>query len=137
MAGSAQEKLRQRSDLEAMVEQIEQESLEEQAHALLHSWQKGRILGSMLEEQGFRDATAEMHRACTAAKDVIDKVLSPALRRTCRDNVARDGSMLPLCSMLKVSSRRRVSELSCASPVSSVSSTTHCSTIVVTSHGHQ
>ena len=77
MAGSAQEKLRQRSDLEAMVEQIEQESLEEQAHALLHSWQKGRILGSMLEEQGFLDATAEMHRACTAAKDVIDKVLSP------------------------------------------------------------
>ena len=77
MAGSAQEKLRQRSDLEAMVEQIEQESLEEQAHALLHTWQKGRILGSMLEEQGFLDATAEMHRACTAAKDVIDKVLSP------------------------------------------------------------
>ena len=77
MAGSAQEKLRQRSDLEAMVEQIEQESLEAHAHALLYSWQKGRILRSMLEEQGFCDATAEMHRACTAAKDIIDKVLSP------------------------------------------------------------
>ena len=40
MAGSAQEKLRRRSDLEAMVEQIEQETLEEQGHALLHSWQE-------------------------------------------------------------------------------------------------
>ena len=35
MVGSAQEKLRQRSDLEAMVEQIEQETVEEQAKALL------------------------------------------------------------------------------------------------------
>ena len=99
MAGSAQEKLRQRSDLEAMVEQIEQESLEEQAHALLHSWQKGRILGSMLEEQGFFDATAEMHRACTAAKDVIDKVLSPetiaAAPRPTITRVATDHVMAP------------------------------------------
>ena len=99
MAGSAQEKLRQRSDLEAMVEQIEQESLEEQAHALLHSWQKGRILGSMLEEQGFCDATAEMHRACTAAKDIIDKVLSPetiaAAPRPTITRVAMDHGMEP------------------------------------------
>ena len=49
-------------------------------------------------------------------------------KATCRDYVARDGSMLPLCNMLKVSSRRRVSKLSCASSVSSVSSTTHRST---------
>ena len=58
-------------------------------------------------------------------------------KATCRDYVARDGSMLPLCNMLKVSSRRRVSKLSCASSVSSVSSTTHRSTIGVASHGHQ
>ena len=99
MAGSAQEKLRQRSDLEAMVEQIEQESLEEQAHALLQSWQKGRVVGSLLEEQGFFDATAEMHRACTAAKDVIDKVLSPetiaAAPRPTITRVATDHVMEP------------------------------------------
>ena len=97
MAGSAQEKLRQRSDLEAMVEQIEQESLEEQAHALLHSWQKGRVVGSMLEEQGFFDAMAEMHRVCGAAKDVIDKVLSPetiaAAPRPTITRVATDHAM--------------------------------------------
>ena len=40
MAGLAQEKLRERSDLEAMVEQIEQETLQDQAHALLQSWRE-------------------------------------------------------------------------------------------------
>ena len=49
-----------------------------------------------------------------------------SIKATCQDYVARDGIMLPLCSMLKVSSRRRGSELSCASSVSSVSSTTGC-----------
>ena len=77
MAGSAQEKLRQRSDLEAMVEQIEQQSLEDQAHALLHSWHKGCMLANMLHENGFVDAEAEMSRVCAAAKAAIDKVLSP------------------------------------------------------------
>ena len=77
MAGSAQEKLRQRSDLEAMVEQIEQQSLEDQAHALLHSWHKGCMLANMLHENGFVDAEAEMIRVCAAAKGAIDKVLSP------------------------------------------------------------
>ena len=77
MAGSAQEKLRQRSDLEAMVEQIEQQSLEDQAHALLHSWHKGCMLANMLHENGFVDAEAEMRLVCKAAKAAIDKVLSP------------------------------------------------------------
>ena len=76
MAGSAQEKLRQRSDLEAMVEQIEQQSLEDQAHALLHSWHKGCILANMLHENGFVDAEAEMIRVCAAAKGAIDKVIT-------------------------------------------------------------
>ena len=53
MAGSAQEKLRRRSDLEAMVEQIEQETLEEQGHALLHSWQEAMTVGDILQEKGF------------------------------------------------------------------------------------
>ena len=37
-----------------------------------------------------------------------------SIEATCRDYVVRNGSMLPLCSMLKVASRRRVSALSCA-----------------------
>ena len=76
MAGSAQEKLRQRSDLEAMVEQIEQESLEGQAHALLHAWHKACAVGRILEQQGYEIAAAEVHEACADAKKVIDKVLS-------------------------------------------------------------
>ena len=77
MAGSAQEKLRQRSDLEAMVEQIEQETLEEQGHALLHSWQEAITVGDMLQEKGFLKLFREVKNVCNAAKPAIDKVLSP------------------------------------------------------------
>ena len=38
MIGSAQEKLQQRSDLEALVEQIEQETLEQKAEQVLEVW---------------------------------------------------------------------------------------------------
>ena len=45
--------------------------------------------------------------------------------------------MLSLSNMLEVASRKRVSDLSCACVVSSVSSTTHRGTIVVAFHGQQ
>ena len=77
MAGSAQEKLRQRSDLEAMVEQIEQETLEEQAHALLHSWQTAVCVTDVFQEKGLVKVARQMRRVCDAAKQTIDKVLSP------------------------------------------------------------
>ena len=77
MAGSAQEKLRQRSDLEAMVEQIEQETLEEQGHALLQSWQTAVFVANTFEEKGLVTAARQMGRVCEAAKQTIDKVLSP------------------------------------------------------------
>lgn len=77
MAGSAQEKLRQRSDLEAMVEQIEQETLQDQAHALLQSWQTADLACKLLEQQGCAAATAELQAACLAAKAAVEKVLSP------------------------------------------------------------
>ena len=77
MVGSAQEKLRQRSDLEAMVEQIEQETLQDQAHALLQSWQTADLACKLLEQQGCAAATAELQAACLAAKAAVEKVLSP------------------------------------------------------------
>eukprot|EP00435_Cladocopium_sp_Y103_P054027 s145_g17.t1 len=43
LAGSAQEKIHQRSDLEAMVEQIGQGSLEDEAHELLQCWKEGKM----------------------------------------------------------------------------------------------
>ena len=43
LAGSAQEKIHQRSDLEAMVEQIEQMSLEDEAQELLQCWREGKV----------------------------------------------------------------------------------------------
>ena len=73
MVGSAQEKLRQRSDLEAMVEQIEQETLQDQAHALLQSWQTVELL----EPQAGAAVTPELQAACLAAKAAVEKVLSP------------------------------------------------------------
>ena len=76
MAGSAQEKLRQRSDLEAMVEQIEQETLEEQAHALLHSWQTAVCVRDFVQEKGFVKAGRQMRSVCDAAKQAVEKVLS-------------------------------------------------------------
>ena len=77
MAGSAQEKLRQRSDLEAMVEQIEQETLEEQGHALLSAWNTAVSVADILQDKGFLKASRHVKSICDAAKPAIDKVLSP------------------------------------------------------------
>ena len=79
MVGSAQEKLRQRSDLEAMVDQIEQETVEEQAHALLHAVQKAVAVRDLLMEDGFEVAAAEVSRVCSEGTKVIEKILSPAV----------------------------------------------------------
>ena len=79
MVGSAQEKLRQRSDLEAMVDQIEQETVEEQAHALLHAVQKAVAVRDLLMEDGFEVEAAEVSRVCSEGNKVIEKVLSPAV----------------------------------------------------------
>ena len=49
-----------------------------------------------------------------------------SIEATGRDYVARNGSMLPLCSMLKVASRRRVSELSCALSIFNYASVDTC-----------
>ena len=77
IAGSAQEKLRQRSDLEAMVEQIEQETLEEQGHALLSAWNTAVSVADILQDKGFLKASCHVKSVCEAAKPAIDKVLSP------------------------------------------------------------
>ena len=77
MAGSAQEKLRERSDLEAMVEQIEQETLQDQAHALLQAWREAESAGNMLEQQGFATSAAEVRAVCSVAKAAVEKILSP------------------------------------------------------------
>ena len=78
MVGSAQEKLRQRSDLEAMVDQIEQETVEEQAHALLHAVQKAVAVRDLLMEDGFEVEAAEVVCAPREIK-LLKKVLSPAV----------------------------------------------------------
>ena len=77
MAGSAQEKLRQRSDLEAMVEQIEQETLEEQGHALLSAWNTAVSVADKLQDKGCLEASRCVKCVLDAVKPAIDKVLSP------------------------------------------------------------
>ena len=90
MAGSAQEKLRQRSDLEAMVEQIEQETLEEQGHALLHAWQTAAGVADSFQEKGFVKSARQIRRVCDAARQTIDKVLSPeTIRAAPKPTIAR------------------------------------------------
>ena len=90
MAGSAQEKLRQRSDLEAMVEQIEQETLEQQGHALLHTWQTAAGVADSFQEKGFVKSARQIRRVCDAAKQTIDKVLSPeTIRAAPKPTIAR------------------------------------------------
>ena len=76
MAGSAQEKLRQRSDLEAMVEQIEQETLEEQGHALLSAWNTAVSVADILRDKGCLEASRHVKSVCDATKPAIDTVLS-------------------------------------------------------------
>ena len=74
MIGSAQEKLQQRSDLEALVEQIEQETLEQKAEDVLQLWQSTVQSGTQLYTEGtqqHRDWTQQ----CQAAEDVLENVL--------------------------------------------------------------
>ena len=74
MIGSAQEKLQQRSDLEALVEQIEQETLEQKAEEVLQLWQSTVQSGTQLYTEGtqqHRDWTQQ----CQAAEDVLENVL--------------------------------------------------------------
>ena len=52
MIGSAQEKLQQRSDLEALVEQIEQETLEQKAEEIFSLWHAAKNAGQEVLEEG-------------------------------------------------------------------------------------
>ena len=61
-----------------MVDQIEQETVEEQAHALLHAVQKAVAVRDLLMEDGFEVAAAEVSRVCSEGTKVIEKILSPA-----------------------------------------------------------
>eukprot|EP00435_Cladocopium_sp_Y103_P046938 s590_g13.t1 len=68
MPGSAQEKIHQRSDLEAMVGQLEQSSLEEDGKALVEVLQQVQAVETSLRE--------EMSRSIRAAKEVVDEAVS-------------------------------------------------------------
>ena len=76
--------------LEAMVGQIEQETLEEQGHALLHSWQTAVCVADVFQEKGLVKSAQQMRRVCDAAKQTIDKVLSPeTIRAAPKPTIAR------------------------------------------------
>ena len=74
MIGSAQEKLQQRSDLEALVEQIEQETLEQKAEEVLQLWQTTVNSGTQLYTEGTQQH-GDWTQQCAAAQEVLEKVL--------------------------------------------------------------
>ena len=72
------------------MEQIEQETLEEQGHALLHSWQTAVCVADVFQEKGLVKSAQQMRRVCDAAKQTIDKVLSPeTIRAAPKPTIAR------------------------------------------------
>ena len=76
MAGSAQEKIHQRSDLEAMVEQIEQESLEHDAQELLQCWKEGKdVMQQLSGAAAAASEVAELEMACAKAESLLCQVL--------------------------------------------------------------
>ena len=74
MIGSAQEKLQQRSDLEALVEQIEQETLEQKAEQVLEVW---RTAVSAEKEALAPDSPVQqaLKEQCVAAEHALEAVL--------------------------------------------------------------
>ena len=76
LAGSAQEKIHQRSDLEAMVEQIEQESLEDDAQELLQGWKEGKeVMQQLSGAAAAAGEVAELEMACAKAESLLCQVL--------------------------------------------------------------
>ena len=78
MIGSAQEKLQQRSDLEALVEQIEQETLEQKAQVVLSLWDATKKAG----QEGLEAGTtlhAKWADQCAVARSVLETVLDTSV----------------------------------------------------------
>ena len=73
MIGSAQEKLQQRGDLETLVEQIEQESLEQKAREVLSLWHATKKAGKEALEEGTPEY-ANWTEQCVAAQKVLETV---------------------------------------------------------------
>ena len=74
MIGSAQEKLQQRSDLEALVEQIEQETLEQKAEEVFSLWHAAKNAGQEVLEEGSSEY-GDWTEQCGAAQKVLGTVL--------------------------------------------------------------
>ena len=74
MIGSAQEKLQQRSDLEALVEQIEQETLEQKAEEVLGVWQAAVQTGKEVLAEGSEEF-GNWKNKCEAAEEVLERLL--------------------------------------------------------------
>ena len=87
MPGSAQEKIHQRSDLEAMVEQLEQSSLEEDGQALVQVLQRVRALGTTLSEDpvaeqlgsGLKEVREEIKQGSLQAQAASQAVVNQAV----------------------------------------------------------
>ena len=78
MIGSAQEKLQQRSDLEALVEQIEQETLEQKAQEVLSLWHATKKAGPEGLEVGSTEH-AKWTEQCAVAQNVLETVLDASV----------------------------------------------------------
>ena len=74
MIGSAQEKLQQRSDLEALVEQIEQETLEQKSQEVLSLWHATKKVGLEVLEEG-TTRYINWKEKCESAQKVLETVL--------------------------------------------------------------
>ena len=74
MIGSAQEKLQQRSDLEALVEQIEQETLEQKAEEVLQLWHAAVDAGKEVLAEGTGEHAKWSHE-CEAAQEVLQTIM--------------------------------------------------------------
>ena len=88
MIGSAQEKLQQRSDLEALGEQIEQETLEQKAEQVLEVWRTA----VSAEKEALPDSPVQaLKEQCVAAEHALEAVLgASAVTKTASARVFSD-----------------------------------------------
>ena len=93
MVGSAQEKIQQRSDLEAMVEQLEQLTLEEKARELQEACARAQQLGEELLSRGGPPITESFVALVRRAEELVGKVLGHGWVAGAEEDVDADASL--------------------------------------------
>ena len=93
MVGSAQEKIQQRSDLEAMVKQLEQLTLEEKARELQEACVRAQKLGEELLSRGGLPIPESYVALVRRAEELAGKVLGHGWVAGAEEEVDADASL--------------------------------------------